>query len=61
MIVEAYTGTLIKKKELDDAIFEAFGDNIHSKRIKVGSRIGGEDKRIAVYPFIFIILSYILY
>lgn len=56
MAMQASTGTIIKKKELNKAIIEAFGDVVTCKTIKVGSRIGGEDKRAAVYPSYFMIL-----
>ena len=48
--MQAFTGTIIKRNELNNAIIEAFGNDVTRKRIKVGSRIGGEDKRTAVYP-----------
>ena len=60
MAMQAYTGTIIKKKELKKAIMEVFGDEVTYKTIKVGSRSGGKDNRAAVYPsyFINIIVQY---
>jgi hypothetical protein len=48
--MQNYIGRTIKQNELNKAIIEAFGNTVTRKRIKVGSRIGGEDKRAVVYP-----------
>ena len=42
MAMQAYSGTIIKKKEREKATMEAFGDEVTYKRIKVGSRSGGK-------------------
>lgn len=57
MTMQAFTGAIIKRSKLNNAIMEAFGNDVARKRIKVGSRIGGVDKRAAVYPSYLLIYS----
>lgn len=54
--ITAYTGTIIKKKELKSNN----GSGVACKTIKVGPCSRGKDNRAAVYPsyFINIILQY---